>query len=90
MAPRLAPVSKGNKMSDGPVFFATMNSRMASQLQIASADRLDRQMRLARLARKLGRDRDTRPGLRSLLDVSWLLQLGSRWLRQLNPRWHAS
>lgn len=43
-------------MSDGSVFFATVRAQMAEQLLIATADRLAREARLARLARKLGRE----------------------------------
>jgi hypothetical protein len=64
--------------------------RTEEQRQAAALERLDRQTRLARLARKLGRDRDARPGWLNLLSVSWLVNLGARWLRQLSPRWHAS
>ena len=77
-------------MSDGSVFSATMNSHMALRLQIASADRLDRRARLARLEQKLGRRRDHRQRWLGWLNVSWLVQLGARWLRQLSPRWHPS
>ena len=77
-------------MSDGSVFFTTMKSQFVEQSKTATPDRLDRQARLQRLERKLGRRRDHNPGWLSLLNASWLLQLGARWLRQLSPRWRAS
>ena len=42
-------------MSDAAVFFATVKAQLEAQHALAVADRLARQSRMARFARKLGR-----------------------------------
>jgi hypothetical protein len=44
-------------MTDASVFFATVKAQLEAQHALAIADRLARQGRMARFARKLGRDR---------------------------------